>query len=258
MDAAPCPAPTRPLGALPQGRLLVVVPALNEVRSVGQVVADVHTHVPGADVLVVDDHSQDGTAAAASAAGAVVLTLPFTLGVGGAMRTGYTYALRHAYDVVVQVDGDGQHDVRDLPLLVAALDDADIVVGARFADDTPYEVAWARRFAMRVLAAVMSVVVGTRLTDSTSGYRALGPRAVSLFAEHYPAEYLGDTVEALVIARRCGLVITQVPVRMTAREHGHSTQGVLESAVYLMRTLAAVALGRVRRWTCPPAKEGAR
>ncbi|HYN67280.1 MAG TPA: glycosyltransferase family 2 protein, partial [Ornithinibacter sp.] len=124
-------------------------------------------------------------------------------------------------------------------------------------DDTPYEVGGARRFAMRILAAVMSMVVGTRLTDSTSGYRALGPRAVRLFAEHYPAEYLGDTVEALVIARRCGLVISQVPVRMTAREHGRPTQGLVGSLVYLARALIAIALGLVRRWTCPPAPEPA-
>ena len=255
MDAAPDAAPVGHVGSSAEGRLLVVVPALNEAASVGQVVSALHTHVPGADVVVVDDHSGDATAAAAAAAGAVVLTLPFTLGVGGAMRTGYTYALRHGYDVVVQVDGDGQHDVRDLTRLVGALQHADVVIGARFADDTPYEVGRARRFAMHILAGVMSRVVGTRLTDSTSGYRALGPRAVRLFAEHYPAEYLGDTVEALVIARRCGLVITQVPVRMTAREHGRPTQGPIGSAVYLARALVAIALGLGRRWSGPSATQ---
>ncbi|WP_392544880.1 glycosyltransferase family 2 protein [Oryzobacter telluris] len=243
----------RPLLVPP--RTLVVVPALNEAASVGSVVRAVHEHAPGADVLVVDDHSGDDTAAVARATGATVVTLPFTLGVGGAMRTGYGYALRHGYRIVVQVDGDGQHDVRDLPRLVEALRGADVVIGARFADDTPYEVGGARRFAMRILAAVMSLIVGTRLTDSTSGYRALGPRAIRLFAEHYPAEYLGDTVEALVIARKCGLVVRQVPVRMTAREHGRPTQGVVGSVVYLARALVAIGLGLVRRWTCPPAPE---
>ncbi len=239
-------------------KLLVVVPALNEGPSVGAVVSAVRTRVPGAKVLVVDDHSTDDTAAVAAAAGAAVVSLPFTLGVGGAMRTGYGYALRHGYDVVVQVDGDGQHEVRDLPELVAALDDADIVIGARFADDTPYEVGGTRRFAMRLLAAVMSLVVGTRLTDSTSGYRALGPRAIALFAEDYPVEYLGDTVEALVIARKCRLVITQVPVRMTAREHGRPSQGVVRSLAYLVRALVAIGLGLVRRWRCPSAAGTAR
>jgi glycosyltransferase involved in cell wall biosynthesis len=234
-------------------RTLVVVPALNEAGSVARVVANIREHLPSADVVVVDDHSGDDTAAEARSAGATVVSLPFTLGVGGAMRTGYSYARRHGYQQVVQVDGDGQHDVRDLPRLVAALAGADVVIGARFADDQAYAVGGARRFAMRVLAFVMSLVVGTRLTDSTSGYRALGPRAVALFAEHYPAEYLGDTVEALVIARKCRLVITQVPVRMTAREHGRPSQGVVRSLVYLGRALVAIGLGLVRRWTCPAA-----
>lgn len=237
------------------GSTLVVVPALNEAASVASVVRRVRSAAPRASVLVVDDHSVDSTAAEARSAGASVVTLPFTLGVGGAMRTGYTYALRHSFDVVVQVDGDGQHDPRDLPRLVEALGEADIVIGARFADGSPYDVGGGRRFAMRILAAVMSVIVGVRLTDSTSGYRALGPRAIRLFAEHYPAEYLGDTVEALVIARRCGLVISQLPVRMTAREHGRPTQGVVGSIIYLARALVAVALGLVRRWACPPGTE---
>ena len=254
MAAAHEPAPAGPGPAVPPGTL-VVVPCLNEAASVASVVRSLRTHAPAAFVLVVDDHSVDDTAAVARTAGAAVVTLPFTLGVGGAMRTGYGYALRHGYRVVVQVDGDGQHDVRDLPRLVASLSDADVVIGARFADDTPYDAGGARRFAMRILAAVMSVIVGTRLTDSTSGYRALGPRAVRLFAEHYPAEYLGDTVEALVIARKCGLTVRQVPVRMTAREHGRPSQGVVGSVVYLARALVAIALGLVRRWTCPPVPE---
>ena len=243
------PAPLLSFGVRPS--ILVVVPALNEAASVASVVRS-RSAAPRVSVLVVDDHSTDGTAGEARSAGATVVTLPFTLGVGGAMRTGYTYALRHSYDVVVQVDGDGQHDPRDLPRLVAALDDADLVIGARFADGSRYEVGGARRFVMRILAAVMSLVVGTRVTDSTSRYRALGPRAIRLFAEHYPAEYLGDTLEALVIARKCGLVVRQVPVHMTAREHGRPSQSVLRSVAYLGRALVAIGLGLVRRWSCPP------
>ena len=177
--------------------------------------------------------------------------LPFTLGVGGAMRTGYSYAVRNGYEVVVQVDGDGQHDPRHIPELVAALAHDDIVIGARFAGEDPYAVGAARRFAMSSLARVMSRLLRTRLTDVTSGYRALGPRAIRVFAEHYPAEYLGDTVEALVIARRCGLTVSQLPVRMTAREHGRPSQGVVGSTLYLGRAMAAIGLGLVRRWPCP-------
>ena len=226
MATAREPASAGPGPAVPP-RTLVVVPCLNEAASVASVVRAVRTQAPHAHVLVVDDHSLDDTAVVARAAGATVVRLPYTLGVGGAMRTGYGYALRHGYAVVVQVDGDGQHDVRDLPRLVASLAGADVVIGARFADDTPYEVGGARRFAMRILAAVMSLVVGTRITDSTSGYRALGPRAVRLFAEHYPAEYLGDTVEALVIARKCGLVVRDRAGTRPAHSGSSPVRGVL-------------------------------
>ena len=231
--------------------VLVVVPALNEAATVASVVRAVRAVVPDADVLVIDDHSTDDTGRRAAEAGALVARLPFTLGVGGAMRTGYSYAVRNGYQVVVQVDGDGQHDPRHIPELVAALAHDDIVIGARFAGEDPYAVGAARRFAMSSLARVLSGLLRTRLTDVTSGYRALGPRAIRVFAEHYPAEYLGDTVEALVIARRCGLTVSQLPVRMTAREHGRPSQGVVGSTLYLGRAMAAIGLGLVRRWPCP-------
>ena len=233
-----------------RSHVLVVVPALNEEASIASVVLAVRAALPDAGVIVVDDHSTDGTGPTAALAGAVVVRLPFTLGVGGAMRTGYAYALRHGYRAVVQVDGDGQHDARHLPDLVAGLELHDIVIGARFAGEDPYAVGAARRFAMSSLARVMSRLLKTQLTDVTSGYRALGPRALQVFAEHYPAEYLGDTVEALIIAMRCGLTVTQQPVRMTAREHGRPSQGVVGSTIYLGRALAAICLGLVRRWPC--------
>lgn len=236
---------------VPAPRVLVVVPALNEESSIGSVIDGIRSHAPDADVLVVDDHSADDTSARAARHGAALIRLPFTLGVGGAMRTGYVYASRNRYDVVVQVDGDGQHDPQHLPELIAGLKAADVVIGARFADTHGYQVGPARRFVMIVLAKMMSWIIGTRLTDTTSGYRAVGSRAIALFAEHYPAEYLGDTLEALIIAKRCGLVVAQVPVRMTAREHGRPSQGIVGSVTYLLRALAAIGLGLVRRWPAP-------
>nr|WP_307812797.1 glycosyltransferase family 2 protein [Phycicoccus sp. CSK15P-2] len=241
------------VGAAAPRRVLVVVPALNEEATVGSVVSAVRATLPDAHVFVVDDHSADGTSRAAAESGARVARLPYTLGVGGAMRTGYRYAARYGFDAVVQVDADGQHDPEHLPELLDGLATSDIVIGARFAGSDPYAVGSARRFAMRLLAWVVSLVVGTRLTDVTSGYRALGPRAIAVFAENYPAEYLGDTVEALVIARRCGLAVTQVPVRMSAREHGRPSQGVLGSVMYVSRALVAIALGLVRHWVVPAA-----
>ena len=191
----------------PQGlRVLVIVPAWNEQASITGTLAEIRECVPWADLLVVDDGSGDRTAETAEAAGATVCRLPFNLGVGGAMRTGYRYALRNGYDAAVQIDADGQHDPRFLADLLARLQDADVVIGARFAKaDDPYVVRGPRRWAMVLLARVLSRLAHTRLTDVTSGFRVSNRRAIVLFAQHYPAEYLGDTVESLVIAARAGL-----------------------------------------------------
>jgi glycosyltransferase involved in cell wall biosynthesis len=229
-------------------RVLVVVPALNEAASVGTVVAEIHAHYPAADVLVVDDGSVDATAEVARAAGASVCSLPFNLGVGGAMRVGYRHAVREGYDVVVQIDADGQHDPAYLPLLVAATDTSDVVIGARFAGEGQYAVAGPRRWAMVVLARVLTRLAGTSLSDVTSGFRATNLRGTRLFAEHYPSEYLGDTVESLVIALRLGCSVQQVPVSMRHRHTGRASQSPLRSAVYLSRAMVALGFALVRRW----------
>lgn len=233
------------MNALP-GSVLVVVPALNEQDSVAHVVAAVRSAAPGARCLVVDDGSTDQTAARAEAAGADVLTLPFNLGVGGAMRAGFRFAVEHGFDVVVQVDADGQHDPTSLPQLVGALSDADIVIGARFAGVGDYGVRGPRKWAMRMLATIVSRVAGSKLTDVTSGYKAMGPRAVALFAREYPAEYLGDTIEALVIAASAGLEITQLPVAMRERQGGEPSHGPIKSAVYLLRACTALIIALLR------------
>jgi glycosyltransferase involved in cell wall biosynthesis len=224
----------------------VVLPAYNEAGSVGDVVREVRSKAPRASVLVVDDGSTDRSAELAREAGAAVAELPFNLGVGGAMRTGFRYAVDHGYEVVVQVDADGQHDPSSVDDLVAALGDADIVLGARFAGTGDYEVRGPRRWAMRVLATVLSRVAGTRLTDTTSGFRASGPRAVALFADEYPAEYLGDTIEALVIAARAGLVIRQVPVAMRPRAAGQPSHNPFRAATYLGRASLALVFALLR------------
>jgi len=234
-------------------RLLVVVPALNEARTVGAVVREVHEAAPDALCLVVDDGSTDETAAVASRAGAEVLRLPFNLGVGGAMRTGFRYARDHGFDVVVQVDADGQHDPRYIDKLVTALDGADIVIGARFAGVGDYGVRGPRRWAMRGLAFAVGLLAGRRLTDVTSGFKATGPAAVQLFAETFPAEYLGDTVEALVIAARAGLAIDQVAVEMRVRQAGVSSQHPVRATMYLLRASLAFILALMRRRVAVPA-----
>lgn len=227
-------------------RVLVVLPALNEEGSVAQIVAQVRAAQPEAAILVVDDGSTDRTAAAAHGAGAEVLRLPFNLGVGGAMRAAFRYARAHDVAYVVQVDADGQHDPAEITGLLAAAESADVVVGARFAGRGSYQARGPRRWAMRLLALVLTNVTGTRLTDPTSGFRVAGPRAIPVFAQHYPEEYLGDTVESLIIAHRVGLTIAQVPVEMRVRAAGNASQSPLRAAVYLARVAIAVLLGLVR------------
>jgi glycosyltransferase involved in cell wall biosynthesis len=227
-------------------RILIVMPAWNEAGSVADVVHEVAVALPSSRVLVVDDGSRDATAEIARAAGATVAQLPFNLGVGGAMRTGFRYALAEGFDIVVQVDADGQHDPVSISGLIARLGEADLVLGARFAGVGDYRVRGPRQWAMSVLSRVLSAVAKTKLTDTTSGFRASGPRAIELFAQHYPAEYLGDTIEALVIAARSGLVIEQIPVAMRERQAGRPSQNFFKSAAYLARAFLALVFALIR------------
>jgi glycosyltransferase involved in cell wall biosynthesis len=227
-------------------RVLIVLPAFNEEEAIGDVIREVRQSLPDVDCVVVDDGSKDRTTAVATAAGATVLTLPFNHGVGGAMRLGFKYAVEQGHDIVVQIDGDGQHDPGAVHQLVAGLSDADIVIGARFAGIGDYRTGGVRRAAMRIIASVLSHTAKTTLTDTTSGFKACGPRAVALFAENYPAEYLGDTIEALVIAARAGCRITQVPVAMRARAGGRPSHNPIKAAVYLLRAFVALGFAYLR------------
>ncbi|MBO3086712.1 glycosyltransferase family 2 protein [Cellulomonas dongxiuzhuiae] len=229
-------------------RLLVVLPAWNEEITLPAVLAEIRAAVPDAGVLVVSDGSTDRTAVVAMEAGAAVLDLPINLGVGGAMRAGFRYALANGYPRVVQVDADGQHDPTEIVRLldVAAAEGADVVIGARFAGAGAYQARGPRRWAMRVLSTTLSRLVGTRLTDTTSGFKLSGPRAVRLFAQEYPAEYLGDTVESLVIAHRAGLVVRQAPVAMRPRAGGAPSHGPWRAGVFLARAGLALAVALSR------------
>ena len=202
---------------------LVVVPAHNESASVGEVVRRVRA--VGYPCVVVDDGSDDNTADVAEHAGAHLIRMPVNVGVGGAMKCGFAYAVRQGFDRVVQVDGDLQHPPEAIPDLIAAADrGADLVIGSRFS--AGYDVAGARRTTMRLLAWLVSRRVGTRLDDVTSGFRVISEPLLSDFARQYPAEYLGDTVEAVLQAGASGATITQVSVPMEPRRHGSATPAI--------------------------------
>ena len=228
-------------------RVLVILPAWNEAESIATVLAEISQKLPGVDALVVDDGSADDTARVAAEAGAVVVRLPYNLGVGGAMRLGYRYAFEHDYDVALQVDADGQHDPGYVPVLVRALDKADLVIGARFAGEGEYRVRGPRRWAMALLAGVLSRLARTRLTDTTSGFKACNRPMIEFFAKWYPVEYLGDTIESMVGAIRCGFVVRQVPVAMRERTAGTPSASPLKAMVYLARAGFVLLLAMVRK-----------
>ncbi len=208
------------------------------------VIMKVGSHQPGVDILVVDDGSTDDTAVRARGAGATVISLPFNVGVGGAMRTAFLFAKREGYQAIVQVDADGQHDPADLQRVLDGLSEADIVVGTRFHPESTYFVGGPRRWAMVLLSKALTSMNKGTISDPTSGFRSAGPRAISLFALEYPADYLGDTVGSLAIAIRRGLVVHETPVTMYFRQFGRPSKNAVWSALYLGRaTLAIVATG---------------
>lgn len=229
-------------------RLLVILPAWNEEATLPSVLAELHHEIPEADILVVSDGSSDATAAVAHESGVHVLDLPLNLGVGGAMRAGYKFAQKRGYDRAVQVDADGQHNPADIRRLAAAMDEqrANIVIGARFAGEGEYTVRGPRRWSMSLLSWVLSRVTRTRLTDTTSGFKMSDRRAIELFARNYPAEYLGDTIEALVIAARHGLTVRQVGVAMRPRAGGTPSHSPVKSAIFLGRAVLALLVALTR------------
>ena len=227
---------------------IAIVPAYNEADAVEEVIAELRAFDPEIAVVVVDDGSTDRTGAVAAAAGADVLRLPYNLGIGGAVQTGHQYARNAGFDVAVQVDGDGQHDPRELPKLLAPLlaDEADMVVGSRFAGEKSYRTSPLRRIGIAILARVVSALVRQRVTDPTSGFRAVNRRALELFAGDYPHDY--PEAEATVLAHRHRLRMVEVPVRMRPRAGGTSSISGIYSLVYMSKVLVALFVGLFRRY----------
>jgi glycosyltransferase involved in cell wall biosynthesis len=234
------------------GRMIAVVPAYDEEAAIGAVVREIVATDARLDVVVVDDGSADDTAAVAAAAGATVVQLPYNLGIGAAVQTGFRFALQRGYDVAVRLDGDGQHDPRELRKLLAPLEsgEADIVTGSRFADDDPaYRPPLARRVGIVFFARLVSVLTGQRVTDTTSGFQALNRRAIALFAGDYPSDY--PEVEATLLVLKHRLRLVEVPVRMREREHGTSSITFVSSVYYMLKVTLALLVAMFRKYTLP-------
>ncbi len=222
-------------------RPLVIVPAFNEEAVIEQTVSDVLRH--GYDLIVVNDGSTDGTSDAARRGGARVLDIPINLGVGGALRCGFQWAVNHGHDVVVQCDADGQHRAEEIKALLEAqqLTGAHLVVGSRFASPEGWEASGQRLWAMRLLARLASRAAGTTLTDATSGFRCIAQPLLAQFAVNYPAQYLGDTFEAIVAAGRAGYRVAEVPTPMDPRTIGRSSATTVAGTIYLLRAILVTA-----------------
>lgn len=228
-------------------RVLAVVPAFNEAGSIAGVVAEIRRCAPSVDVVVIDDGSTDATGALAEKAGATVLQLPFNVGIGGTVQTGYQYALSRGYDVAVQVDGDGQHDPSEIERLTGPLrsGEADMAIGTRFRGEGTYRSPLARRIGIQMFARIVSLMVRQRVTDTTSGFRAVNRSGIQLFARDYPNDY--PEVESIVLLCRHGLTVTEVPVEMRERETGTSSITVVESIYYVVKVTLALVIGLFRK-----------
>jgi glycosyltransferase involved in cell wall biosynthesis len=227
-------------------RILIIVPALNESGSIQRVIADIRQYVPTADVVVINDGSTDNTSELARQAGAVVLDMPYNVGIGAAVQTGFLYAAQHDYDIAVQTDGDGQHPPSELPPLIAQLlrGNADVVIGSRFLEDRGYQQTLSRRVGGWILARILSASTRSRITDPTSGFRASSKRAIALCSKLYPHDY--PEPEAIIILHRAGLTIQEIPVTMKQRDSGRSSITFFRSGYYMVKVILAILINLLR------------
>jgi glycosyltransferase involved in cell wall biosynthesis len=224
-------------------RRIAIVPAYNEQETIPRVIDEIRAFDPELEVVVIDDGSVDCTAAVAERRGARVVRLPFNLGIGGAVQTGFRYAFENGFPLAVRIDGDGQHDPSQLGQLLEPIiaDEADIVVGSRFAGRGGYRSSRSRRAGITILASTVSLLVGRRVTDPTSGFQALNRHAIQLFAADYPHDI--PEVEAVLMVHKHRLRMAEVPVEMRERLGGRSSIGALFAIYYMVKVLLALFVG---------------
>jgi glycosyltransferase involved in cell wall biosynthesis len=235
-------------------RTLVFIPAWNEEASIDGVVADVRTHIPDADILVIDDGSADSTSERARAAGVLVAPMPFNQGLGAALQTGYLWALREGYDYCAHLDADGQHPASEVARVLAEVqaDRADLAIGSRYAAQTEplpgavpegqdYKATWTRQIGINVFRLLLTLATRQRFTDTTSSMRAANRRVMKLFSENYSPDFA--EIESLQMAVREGLRVEEVPVRMLERTGGSSFLTPLRSAFFIFKGLVVILVG---------------
>jgi glycosyltransferase involved in cell wall biosynthesis len=230
---------------------VAIVPAFNEEQAVARVIEELRGFDPGLEVVVIDDGSTDRTTEAARACGASVVRLPFNLGIGGAVQTGFRYAWEHGFDVAVRVDGDGQHDPAELGAILEPVlaEEADIAVGSRFIGGDGYRSSRSRRIGIRLLAWIVSALTRQKITDPTSGFQAANRLGIRLFAADYPHDY--PEAEATVMVFKHRLRMTEVPVSMRARESGQSSITAVRSVYYMVKVVLAIFVALFRRKAVP-------
>jgi glycosyltransferase involved in cell wall biosynthesis len=221
-------------------KLLILIPAYNEEGAVGGVVGEVHAVMPEVDVLVVDDCSDDATRNVAQNAGARVLTLPHHLGLGGCVQAGYRLAYETGYEYVIRVDGDGQHDPRDIPTVLQALqrESCEMVIGSRFLNGAGTHTTWVRAVGIAFFRVVLRPILGRPVRDPTSGFVGVNRTALAVFSKSFPLEY--PEIEALVVLQRKRFRFVEVPCRMRPRVAGRSTITAVKSLYYIAYVLLGV------------------
>lgn len=230
-------------------KILIIVPAFNEVKSIGALIKEIRDAIPQADLVVINDGSQDNTEEKALEAGVLVASLPHNLGIGGAVQTGYQIALEGNYDVAVQIDGDGQHNPIYAAQLIQPISEGklDLCIGSRFLDThlTTYRSTWIRRFGIRFFCQFLGLLTGLHLTDPTSGFRAAGKSLIRSFAAYYPVDF--PEPEAIKIAKRQGARVGEISVRMRERQSGRSSIRYLVTLYYMAKVTLAILIDSLKK-----------
>ena len=226
-------------------KTLIIIPAFNEEGSIEKVVNNLKEKFPQYDYLVVNDGSTDGTKNICSGNGYQVVNLVINMGIGGAVQTGYRYARDNHYDIAVQIDGDGQHDVSFLAEMIKLIEEnkADVVIGSRFVEKEGFQSSQMRRVGINFLSILAWILTGVRVKDITSGYRVINRKFIKIFAEDYPSDY--PEPEAMVIAAVHGGKILEYPVVMRERENGESSITLKKSVYYMIKVTLAMLIRRL-------------